>query len=272
MPVIKPLYFLTLLVLSVINVRAEQFVSLTLCSDRLLLDIAHPEQIAAMSAYSKNPLMMLDKVNTDKPALEPQLAALLPYLDKTVLINTLFYPQLAEDLTRLGVKVIPINDSPQTPKELFNWIRQLGELTGNTAQAEKLVAKLALQHFPLNPPLTETLILSETGVADTRQPPYRTLLALLGLTPLNMDTSAPTLSLEQILRSQPNWLISLTDKHSYNAQSELLNHPILQKIFANRPLATLPMKYTYCFDHGIWQGAEELYRQLKMAEKQSIFQ
>ena len=31
--------------------------------------------------------MMLDKINTDKPVLEPQLTELLPYLDKTILIN-----------------------------------------------------------------------------------------------------------------------------------------------------------------------------------------
>jgi iron complex transport system substrate-binding protein len=73
---------------------SEQFVSLTLCSDRLLIELAEPLQIAAQSPYSKNPLMMLDKINTDKPVLEPQLTELLPYLDKTILINETFYPQL----------------------------------------------------------------------------------------------------------------------------------------------------------------------------------
>ncbi|KMK52382.1 helical backbone metal receptor [[Actinobacillus] muris] len=259
----KYLYLLPLLLLSVTDGRAEQFVSLTLCSDRLLIEIARSEQIAAMSAYSKKPLMMLDKVNTDKPALEAQLTALLPYLDKTILLNTQFYPQLTADLTRLGVKIIPINDSPQTPEQLFALIRQLGELTDNTAHAERLISQLTLQDFALNSPLTDTLVISETGVADTNQPPYRTLLNLLGLTPLNSDLPVQDLSLEKILLSQPNWLISLTDKQTYNAQSALLTHSALQKIFANRPLATLPMKYIYCFDHGIWQGAERLYRQMK---------
>ena len=63
--------------------------------------------------------------------------------------------------------------------------------------------------------------------------------------------------------SQPNVLISLTDKQGYNAQAELLHHPMLQDFFKNQPLVSIPMKYTYCFDHGVWQGAEKIYEQLK---------
>ena len=75
--------------------------------------------------------MMLDKINTDKPVLEPQLTELLPYLDKTILINGTFYPQLVAELKKLGVKIIPINDSPQTQDELFTQILELGKQLGN---------------------------------------------------------------------------------------------------------------------------------------------
>ena len=78
----------------------------------------------------KKPLMMLDKINTDKPVLEPQLTELLPYLDKTILINETFYPQLVAELKKLNAKIIPINDSPQTPDELFALILDLGKQLG----------------------------------------------------------------------------------------------------------------------------------------------
>ena len=241
----------------------EQFVSLTLCSDRLLAEIARPEQIAAMSPYSRNPSMMLDKPNHTKPVLEPQLSALLPYLDKTLLLNEAFYPQLTADLKRLGVKIIPIDDSPQTTDELLSLIRELGKRTGNEKRAEALAEKLALQRFRVNLALTDTLILSETGVVEIdNQPQYRVLLELLGLTPLKNAPSDASFSLEKVLLSQPNNLISLTDKQAYNARAELLTHPLLQNFFKNRPLVSLPMKYTYCFDHGVWLGAEEIYRQV----------
>ncbi len=260
----KTLTFLTALFLSFTTALAqEQFVSLTLCSDRLLAEIARPEQIAAMSPYSKNPLMMLDKLNHDKPTLEPQLSQLLPYLDKTMLINERFYPQLVAELKQLGVKILPINDSPQTPEQLFDLILQLGKLTDNQAKAEQLIVQLKSKNMKLNQPLTDTLILSDTGVVDTQQPNYQALLQLLGLTPLKTALTPQNFSLEKVLLSQPNILITLTDKQGYNEQSELLSHPLLQNYFKNRPLATIPLKYTYCFDHGIWQGAEKIYQQLK---------
>ena len=242
--------------------QTEQFVSLTLCSDRLLMEIARPEQIAAMSPYSTNPLMMLDKINQDKPTLEPQLSQLLPYLDKTILINDHFYPQLVTALTQLKVKILPINDSPQTAEQLFDLILQLGQISDNRDKAEQLVAQLKSKNLKLNQVVTDTLILADTGVVESDLPNYQTLLQLLGLTPLKTPLTAQNFSLEKVLLSQPNWLISLTDKQGYSQQAELAHHPLLKNLFKNQKTATIPLKYTYCFDHGIWQGAEKIYQQL----------
>ena len=259
----KTRLILTALFLPFTAQASEQFVSLTLCSDRLLIELAEPSQIAAQSPYSKNPLMMLDKINTDKPVLEPQLTELLPYLDKTILINETFYPQLVAELKKLNVKIIPINDSPQTPDELFTLILDLGKQLGNEQKAADLVTKLKSQNFHLNRPLTDTLILSETGVVESYYPQYPVLLNLLGLTPLKTPLTAQNFSLEKVILSQPNVMISLTDKQGYSEQAELLQHPMLQDFFKNQPLVSIPMKYTYCFDHGVWQGAEKIYQQLK---------
>lgn len=260
----KTLQLCTTLLLSIGTAYAEteQFISLNLCSDRLLIELARPEQIAAQSPYSNNPLMMLDKINADKPMVEPQLNQLLPYLDKTVLINPLFYPQLVEKLQQLGVKVVPIRD-PQTPEELFALITQLGKLTDNEAQANQLISELNLQHFSLNRPLAETLILSDTGVLDGNSQPYHTLIQLAGLEPMKSTLTPQNFSLEKLLISQPNLLVIFSDKQGYNEQAELLRHPILQKTFQNRPLVQLPLKYSYCFDHGLWQGAENIRQQIK---------
>lgn len=258
----KILLFSTALFLS-FSVSAEQFVSLTLCSDRLLAELASPEQIAAQSIYSKNPLMMLDKINLDKPSLKPQLTELLPYLDKILLINETFYPQLVADLKKLGARIIPINDMPQTSDELFTLMLQLGKLTGREAHAEALVKKLKSQNSWLNLPLTDTLMLSDTGVVESYSPQYPTLLNLLGLTPLKILLTAQNFSLEKILLAEPNVLIEISDQQSYNEQSKLLEHPLLLNLFKNRPHFRIPMKYTYCFDHGVWQGAEMIYNRWK---------
>lgn len=256
----KTCLIFTALFTSLGTAQAEQFVSLNLCSDRLLIELARSEQIAAQSPYSTNPLMMLDKVNLNKPTVEPTLSQLLPYLDKTLLINESFYPQLVEKLRELGVKIVSMSD-PQTPEQLIELVDHLGQLTGNRGRAEQLIAQLSLQNFKLNRPLADTLILSDTGVVEPSFPQYQILLDLLGLKPTKTRLTPQNFSLEKVLLSQPNQLISISDKQGYNEQAELLKHPILQKMFHNRPLATIPLKYTYCVDHGLWQGAEQLYQQ-----------
>ena len=74
----KTRLILTALFLPFTAQASEQFVSLTLCSDRLLIELAEPSPISAQSPYSQTPLMMLAKINTDKPGLEPQIKELFP--------------------------------------------------------------------------------------------------------------------------------------------------------------------------------------------------
>lgn len=245
-----------------LTAQAEQFVSLNLCSDRLLIEFARPEQIAAMSPYSQKVLMMLDKSNHDKPIVEPQLLDLLPYRDKTILLNTTFYPQLVEQLTAYGFKIYPLNDSPQTQEELFTQLRALGEKFNNQDYVEQRISALQAQSFKLNFPKNQTLILAETGMTYTHLPQYQTLLELLDLQPLQSDLNEQNFSLEKMLLANPDVLITLADRQGYNERAELLSHSLLQKIFAKRPLATMPLKYTYCFDHGVWQGADLIWQQL----------
>ena len=146
-------------------------------------------------------------------------------------------------------------------------ISQLGELTDNSIAATQLIAKLKSSDFNLRQTQTATLILSETGFVDSSQPQYQTLLNLLGLSAVKGQFSEQNFSLEQAILSQPNWLIRLTDNQGYNQQSQWLHHSLWQRLLKNRPHFSLPMKYTYCFEQGIWQGAEKLYQQFKESKE-----
>lgn len=159
----KTFPFLTALWLFSVTAEAntEQFVSLTLCSDRLLIEIARPEQIASPCRLTQQiPLMMLIKLIKIKPTLEPRLSQLLPYLDKTILINERFYPQLVTALTQLKVKIISRLTIAPKPQNSCLLILQLGQLTDNRDKAEQLVAQLKSKNFQLNQMVNDTLILA----------------------------------------------------------------------------------------------------------------
>lgn len=262
----KNLFFSALALLH-IPLYAQQFISLNLCSDRLLMEVARPEQISAMSLYSKNPLMMLDKVNYDKPTISPTILDILPYLNTTVLINENFYPLLASQLKQLGVRLFPMNNEPKTAEELFELILKLGQETDNIEKAKQLIEQLKSITFPAFFSHNGALLLAETGIVDSTQPHYQLLLSLLGLTSSPLTTQSTNISWENLLLHQPNVLIRLTDKKAYSIQAEQLQHPVLTRLFYQMPKATISMNYTYCFDQGIWLAAEQIFQQLKPFSK-----
>lgn len=240
----------------------RRFVSLSLCSDRLLMALAEPQQIAAMSPFSRDPDAMLGEINTDKPIVKATLSRLLPYIGSTLLVNETFYPQLIARLRELGFSIIGINDNPQTPEELYHLIRTLGNIMGQQQKAEQLIADMPL-------PTTQTrvgdaLLLSENGTVNAHLPQFKTLLQLTRLKVVKQQSAAASqrLSPEQILQANPDHLILFRSSSAYSHAGQLLNHPALQQLSKHKPRAIIPSKYTYCFDHGVWQGAKHLLEQL----------
>lgn len=246
---------------SVVWAQPGQFVSLSLCSDRLLFALAKPEQIAAMSTYSTDPLAMLSQVNTDKPTVRPVLSDLLPYMKATFLLNETFYPHLLARMKTLGFTVFAINDNPQTPKQLFALIRQLSAVTGQVDKGEALIARLlSFQKPSLR---KQVLLLSENGYLNYRLPQFNTLFKLMNYQSVNneIDSHHPAVALEEMLLTDPQIIVKIHRGVGYSAIGQWLSHPALNTFSQGRTVLDLPTQYTYCFDHGVWQGADYLRAQ-----------
>ena len=68
-------------------------------------------------------------------------------------------------------------------------------------------------------------------MVESYYPQYPVLLSLLGLTPLKTPLTSQNFSLEKVILSQPNVLISLTDKQGYNATSRIAATPYVARFF-----------------------------------------
>lgn len=264
--------FVSLVLLFGFVTQAEQrFTSLTLCADRLITAIARPEQIAALSTFSNQDYAML-RVNRDKPVLRPELSELIPYADTTILLNAHFYPRLYQRLQSLGFRTVHIDDYPKDAEALFALMRQLGELTQNTARADALIAKLTnttaqlQKRFAGQPPRT-AMVLADSGVIDTAQAQYRQLFALLNLVP-TQEKMGLNVSPERLLLANPEVLITQSVGKDYSDGGRWLSHPVLKPWQSQtgsgtgRALLHADNRYFLCFDHGIWQGATHLATQL----------
>lgn len=255
---------------------SSRFVSLSLCSDRLLLELATPEQIVAMSLYSTNPQLMLDKTNTNYPTVDAKLSKLLPYISATILLNETFYPQLVSRLKSLDFHVVGINDNPQTPEELIALITQLGDLINQPEKAQQLIQQIkqttqtAKAHQHQFPKPVSTLLLGENGLVNTTLPQTKTLLQLLNLDDaLQGQTQSPNMPLESLILSRPALLMTFpyeVNGDNYSDAAQSLQHPALKRLATQIPHIALPAKYTYCFDHGVWQGINHYLQQTSTRE------
>ncbi len=244
-----------------------RFVSLTLCSDRLLLALADSEQIAALSPYATQKYAMLDKVNRDKPVVKPVLTDFLTFADATILLNKSFYPQLTKQLEALGFRVYHLDDNLQSEQDFYRLLTELGALLGQERRAEKMIrdlehsAKKLLQLNVKQREKTATL-LADSGQINSELPQYKMLFRFLHLRKKS-PTASGQFSPEKLILANPDVLITLATAGTYSQQGQWLTHPALARWAKTGDKAVWHSegKFFYCFDHGVWQGAAQLMEQ-----------
>lgn len=132
------------------NVAARPtIVSLNPCLDAILVAIAPPEQMLALSHYSRDPA---------SSSLAPEARARFAFTGGTaeevlaaapdlVLASTFIEPATRAAFERLGIRVATFG-APATVADSITQVRAVAELTGNAAQGERLVAAMAAATRP----------------------------------------------------------------------------------------------------------------------------
>jgi iron complex transport system substrate-binding protein len=118
-------------------------VSQTAGTDDLLLALAEPAQVAALSHLARDPLF---SVVADEAKKFPQIAAgdaetILKFSPTLVLVADYSRTELVEQVRRAGVRVL-VFDHYQTPEDAFANLRLLGRELGPaaSARAERVIA------------------------------------------------------------------------------------------------------------------------------------
>jgi iron complex transport system substrate-binding protein len=120
----------------------QRVVSQTVGSDELLLDLADPAQIAALSPLARDPDY---STVTREAAAYPALAAngdaesVLKYRPTLVLCADYTRPELVAQLRRAGTRII-VFDHYATLEDAYANLRRLGQAIGEQERAETLIA------------------------------------------------------------------------------------------------------------------------------------
>ena len=230
----------------------ERIVSLNLCTDQLLMQMAAPERIAAISYLARDPrtsamaeearhLPVTSGVAEEVIALRPDL----------VLAGTFSTRPTVSILRRLGYRVIEFEPETDFAAIRHN-IRRMAAALDEHARGEAMVAAIDQRLAALPNPPRQRPVYADYDANGFTSGGNTLLAALAGAAGFDMlgerlGFAAPRhIPLEQMLAAEPD-LIDPGEGHSGPAlASEVVRHPALQRLMRQQEVVDVPSAYTTC--------------------------
>ena len=238
------------------------FVSLNPCTDAILAEVADPEQMLGLSAYSSDPAASsMDVARARRfPALAgtvEEVAALSP---KVVLGGTFMAPATVGALGRLGFRLEQFGMAP-TVGESEAQVRRLAALTGHPARGEALVSRIEAALAANRGPggaAVPAVVWQSGGIVPGADTLISDLLTRTGFSNAAAERGmkqADVLPLEAMLASPPR--VIFTAGNPAASEDRLLAHPALASLKATRRAALSPA-LLWCGGPTIVRAAERL--------------
>jgi iron complex transport system substrate-binding protein len=233
----------------------ERIASLNLCTDLLLMELVEPERIVSLTYWASDPdLSYLADRARDIPANHSLAEEIVPLNPDLVLAGQYSDVQVVSLLRRLDIPVAVL-DVPLTLAGMRSHILEFGELVGEPIRAMALADAIdvGLQELVATVPAGEpplAAIYGPQGVSPGADTLLNDLLLLAGYRNLATElgiVSYGTLSLEDLVMAQPDVLV--LDNVAANTDSiahRALRHPVLRRQFTNKPIISLPPKWSVC--------------------------
>ena len=213
----------------------QRVVSLNLCTDLLLIEVAAPAQIAGITALARDPALSPYAAEAASLPLTPgQTEALLALQPDLILAAPGAATTTVARLRELGLRVALI--APATTLDgIVAALRQTGELLARPATAAALVAGLSL---PPAPPAGRAWLLQAGGHTPGEASLGHALLTQAGLRDLAVETGQANggfVALERVLDTRADVLVlGLAPTRANSLAQQFLNHPALQQVPARR--------------------------------------
>lgn len=229
----------------------RRIVSMNVCVDQYLILLADPEQIGALSRFSRDPTMSFYASRASRYpvsrssveevlALKPDMVFASPYRSKAA-----FKP-----LERRGVPILEIG-AADTFDQMLAQARQIAAAVGHPERGEALVAQMRarLAAVEAQPKVRGVaayyqrrgFVTGEGTLVDDimRRAGFENLATRMKLGPIAQ------LPLEAMLRARPDYLILESDPQPDNGTA-MLSHPALDRIVPPGRRLYIPAAMTVC--------------------------
>ncbi|MBY0383023.1 MAG: ABC transporter substrate-binding protein [Xanthobacteraceae bacterium] len=247
----------------------RRIVSFNLCADQLLLVLADPSQIAALSPYATDEtLSVMVSEAASFPKTDWNTESVVNLAPDLVLTGFSDRPARAL-LSATGLRVVQV-DLVKDLAAARAQVREIGALVGHPERGEALAQELEqaeseLRSAALRPPRT-ALIVQREGYTEGTESLASSMLSAAGLKPPANAVGGfgGFVSMETLLTSGPDVLVLQEPTRGAADQGALfLTHPALLARYGPDRRINLPSRYTLCGGPALLQGLDELKSELK---------
>ena len=234
--------------------RPARVVSLNMCTDQLLLDLAQPDQIAGLSPFAGNPSMSwAASRSTALPLLSGTAEEVMLIRPDLVVAGRFTKRATREFIRERGIPVEEF-DVAGTLADTREQISRFGEITGARDKARRRIAEIDAAEADLRAAAVSSrmrvLPLSRRGWASGRETLMADLLAMAGLDNAAGEIglrSGGFVTLEEIVRLRPDAiLVSRDDDRAEDQGRAMLLHPAVQSLFPPERRIVIPERLTVC--------------------------
>lgn len=238
-----------------------RIVSINPCIDSILMRVADPGQIAAISHYSHDPrassipIALARRFRATSGTAE-EVIALAPDL---VIAGGHVEPATVAALARLHIALLPL-EVPSSIAESNDQVRRIARAIGQTKRGERLVAETdaALAAARTDGPAIPALIWQGGGLVPGEGTLSDELLRVSGFRNLSADYGLKqwdVLPLEYLVARPPRVLLSIGDER---AGDRMLDHPVMRDLKRRIAVRAYPGRLLNCAGPTIIDAAARL--------------
>ncbi|MBH63266.1 MAG: cobalamin ABC transporter substrate-binding protein [Alphaproteobacteria bacterium] len=253
MRLLAPLPFV-LLVTQVVLAKPQRVVSLNLCTDQLVLLLADPKNIAAVSYLSHDSAnSYMAEAARAFPTTHGRVEEILPLQPDLIFAGRFTSQGSVAFLRKMGFRVVTL-DSPENFQGIRAQVRQVAALLEEEARGEVFLSEMdrrlerARQTAP-DDRLTAAFYLPN-GYTAGRNTPVDAVLKFAGFRNKVAELGVKgtvVLSMERLIASSPDILIlsSFGDAGASIAE-EMLSHPVFARSMNGKTLVRAPTRLWVC--------------------------
>ncbi|CAN5379614.1 ABC transporter substrate-binding protein [soil metagenome] len=247
----------------------RRIVSLNMCADQLLIALADPGQIAALTQFARDPAMSAEAVRAARLPISRGAAEDVLALNPDLILTSPFRSRgAAEALKRQSYRTIDIPPA-ESYAAIVAEIRTVAQAVGHPERGTAMIAQMnaqlsdlrTLRGRPVAAYYQRRGYLTGTGTLVDE------LMQRVGLRNLAQVLGKPALArltVEEMVAARPDYLIIESDSDTVTDQgTEMLHHPALADI----PRLHLPQAWTVCGGPSYAKAARSLADQLSAHRK-----